>query len=279
MGTKQKKILLKDIPVTVINDALEFVKDYAVSMISINYGESGEIAQFLGSGTFVKHNNHFCILTAGHVIAQKNFKNAEKIGLCFLSDTHKFELERIAVHCKYIWNKTNIKEGPDLGLIVLPESNIGWIKATKSFWNLSAKKEIVLQKSYNNNGAWAVCGVVDKLIESKGPDRGHNKVFRLHHYLWYGGFEGVFKKNGHDYIETSVNYNTNPDLPEDFGGLSGSGLWHVPLFESKWGEIQCGTPILSGVTFYQTETVDGMCHLRSHGRDSIYIKLMESNDQ
>jgi hypothetical protein len=59
--------------------------------------------------------------------------------------------------------------------------------------------------------------------------------------------------------------------PEYFNGMSGGGLWQVPLTKSESsGDIGYVTPILSGVVFYQVATTSTECGLRCHGPASLY---------
>lgn len=71
-------------------------------------------------------------------------------------------------------------------------------------------------------------------------------------------------------------YEEKSELPISFGGISGGGVWQVPLLKTKEGEIQAKEPIFSGVAFYQTAIVDKKRTIRCHGRRSVYESVYKA---
>ncbi|GEM_PF-683484 len=268
-----EKILVGDLPEDLMVQILNTVARYSVGLIAINLKDYGEEGIFIGSGTFIKIDKRFFILTAAHVISSKIFNGSQAIGLSFSPDVHNFRIDKQYLSICYEWNKQYQSKGPDLGLIELPLNHIGTIQAKKNFWNLQNQKDIVLGLPYANNGVWAICGCAHEFTDFKTNERGYSKVMTFHHYLWFSGIESESVVDDYDYFETSVNYESRDDLPKSFGGLSGGGLWQIPLFKQKDGKITFDDPILSGLAFYQTEVKNNMRFIRCHGRNSIYLKL------
>jgi hypothetical protein len=67
-----------------------------------------------------------------------------------------------------------------------------------------------------------------------------------------------------------VKHDSSPDIPQSFGGVSGGGLWQIPLIKSLEGNIEPKEYILSGVVFYETGREGLYQSVRCHGRTSIY---------
>ena len=72
----------------------------------------------------------------------------------------------------------------------------------------------------------------------------------------------------------SIEYEShNQDLPTSFGGVSGGGVWQVPLIRDRQGDLEADDYILSGVAFYQTKLDGNHRLIRCHGRKTVYEKV------
>lgn len=269
-----RKILVRDLPEKLINKNLDKIRPYIVGLIAIQLGERGENIKFLGSGTLITVNDKSCILTAGHILESRSYDKADRIGLCILSGEHKYELDRQILISEHIWNKEDQSCGPDMGIVILPELGIGTLKARKDFWNIEFCKERVMDATRENESLWGICGVAEVLTTSRPDGRIADKILTFHHYLWYSGLERKWPFGKYDYLEMSVLYERQSDIPRNLGGLSGGGVWQIPLFETSDGEIDCGEPLLAGLAFYQTQIIESKCYIRCHGKNSIYNEII-----
>lgn len=84
-----------------------------------------------------------------------------------------------------------------------------------------------------------------------------------------------YKKDDHDFLEIGAKYTKGYEGPENYGGFSGGGLWHVLIERSRNGAVEIKDRILSGVAFYQEPIVDSIRIIRCNGRQSIYKKVIE----
>jgi len=83
---------------------------------------------------------------------------------------------------------------------------------------------------------------------------------------------------GWDYITVNLNLPQNPALPQDYGGVSGGGIWRATfymtedegtfLIENARRDI-----VLSGVAFYQTDSASRQ--IIGHGPRSLYAALYD----
>ena len=81
---------------------------------------------------------------------------------------------------------------------------------------------------------------------------------------------------GHDYFAFPVEYEQGSSmLPKSFRGMSGGGLWQVPLTRDPRGEITHEAPLLSGVVFYEEQT-QASFNIKCHGRQSVYRVAYEA---
>ena len=97
----------------------------------------------------------------------------------------------------------------------------------------------------------------------------------------FGGPEIMQEIDGYDYLDYPVSplaRKTPPPLPRSWGGMSGSGLWQIPLkseedhFEED--NIEYDTPLLSGILFRQRK-VSGEMWITCHGRKSVYERALK----
>lgn len=268
-------LLVKDLPEQIMDEGMRQVMDYSVGLIAVNEKARHEEGVFIGSGTLVTIADRFCVLTAGHVVRSRHLRQCDSLGLSLMSSVHSVRIDRRYLYLMSTGTSTTTEMGPDLGLIQLPESHLGWVKAKKSFWDIETHAQMVLERPYGNTGAWAICGCAHEQTSFKTRERQYGKIFIFRHTLWFSGLVREWVSDGYDYIEISAKYEANSCLPKSFGGLSGGGVWQIPLFKEEDGRFVSEEPLLSGVAFYQGEIKDDLRLIRCHGRRSLYKKLRE----
>jgi hypothetical protein len=267
---------LMEIPRELIDTISRDLSDYHVGIVKIKETLRSEDAILLGSGTLVTIDGIHGILTARHVTDEID----GEMGLILTSTVgpmlHNYTirsdfLRRLAVGIGSI-----DAEAPDLAMLVLPPVNLGWIKAIKSFYNLSRRTENVLSRALANDmGIWFLGGFADELTTEGAPERGYRKV-----KVFRGMCPAVRVPRGYaigqyDYLQLDVPYGGIDEPPGSLGGFSGGGLWQVPINSSKCGNLQPGDPILSGVAFYQSARENNMRSVKCHGRRSIYKSVID----
>jgi len=229
----------------------------------------------IGSGTFVSISNIFGILTAAHVvkklIREKSFERPYLLGLTLNDYPQRYAIHSNSIEPIIIANGQIESDGPDLGFIVLPNSERGTIEARKNFHNLDRKREYILGTPPKfDQGLWAICGVPDEKTIDKPPEINLNPHRRFFTLTGFGSIRGTYTFGEYDYCDFRVEYNSSPNIPDNFGGISGGGLWQIPLRKSSEQTIEPIEYILSGVAFYQTERTGLYRWVKCHGRNSIY---------
>ncbi|MGO8762741.1 MAG: hypothetical protein ACLP2P_14170 [Desulfobaccales bacterium] len=270
MSTQQEWCHITALPRKLLDDVSRLIVNYSTVLIKFTTSSSSqESARLIGSGTFVSISDTFGILTAAHVVDL--LKGSYSLGLGLSEHEHKYVIDSNYLEVIRIAKGQIDSDGPDLGFIVLPHSELGTIKARKSFYNLDIKRDrMVSNPPQFDNGTWAICGVpdVDTIDVPSGIGYELLRIFCM--YCGFGGISGTYTVDEYDYCDFKVKYDSSPNIPQSFGGVSGGGLWHIPLAKLSEEKIEPIEFILSGVAFYQTERTGLYRSVKCHGRNSIY---------
>jgi len=76
----------------------------------------------------------------------------------------------------------------------------------------------------------------------------------------------VQERDGFDYLDYEIDL-SYPEVPRNFGGVSGGGVWRVFLYCSHDGEIDWKMSF-HGTAYYQLQIVDEHRPIRCHGPKS-----------
>ena len=120
----------------------------------------------------------------------------------------------------------------------------------------------------DDEGFWITNGFIDEETKERHASGVFSK--RFFNLSAAGGAERQPNVGDFDYYYSEVSAEGRAHAPRSFGGMSGGGLWQIPLARSASGSLTSRTPLLSGVVFYQVPTTDIECGVRCHGRRSIY---------
>ncbi|RZB31680.1 MAG: hypothetical protein SRB2_04649 [Desulfobacteraceae bacterium Eth-SRB2] len=260
---------LGELPDEVIDAASRDIIKYIVGLVRIEASSRGQDAILLGSGTLVSIGKIYAILTAHHVVSILPLKG--RLGLILTPNLHQHTIDTQGIYYLEIDRGSIDSDGPDLGAIILGQTIGSAIAAKKTFYNLDLRREKMLQNPpHHHDGFWFINGFIDEdTIEEPGRD-GYTLIKKFHNLSGAGGPEKSILIGEHDYFEFPVSYGGRAVAPISFGGMSGGGLWQVPLIRNNQGEIVHKSPLLSGVVFYQVPTTETSCGVKCHGRQSIY---------
>lgn len=160
-------------------------------------------------------------------------------------------------------------DGPDLGAVVLAPQLAASIGAKRLFFNLDAKRDRMLSEPPDvRDGVWFAQGFLEeRTVVTADPDGG--TTTRFYNFSGIGGPDGPTERGGYDYYVYPVSHEARSDAPLSWGGMSGGGVWQVPL-KRKDGNLVALRPLLSGVLFYQRATTATECGVVAHGLRSVY---------
>jgi hypothetical protein len=269
-----KRTLTKAEERHILKEANQRLSDYAIGFVKIN-AKSGDIdADLAGSGTLVTAGSCYAILTADHVLGV--LPNTGELGLVLPTrlgpQLHRCTLQMDFAQKVQIAPASNDCNGPDLGLLLLPPTDVGKLSASKTFYNLTKRRDRMLSAPLDLKvGVWFLCGMVAERTSDLTPERGFKRVKGFHGLSGAGVVSGERTAGDFDYLHFEAKYNEAYQGPESFKGFSGGGLWQVELVERD-GNLEIAEVLLSGVAFFQSDIVGDVRTIFCHGRRSIYGK-------
>jgi hypothetical protein len=270
-----EELHITETPDTLIEAIARNLVEYSVGFVRVEETPQGQDVGLLGSGTLVAIGEIRAVLTAHHVVTALPRKG--RLGLIL---SHKLEPDTVdtqGLAYQEIARGTIDSEGPDLGAVVLASTIAGTIAAKKTFYNLAMRRDQLLQTPPDlRDGLWFVNGFVDEMtVEEPETDR-YSLIKGFCNLSGAGVPEPSVSVGDHDYFAFPVSYGRRSVAPKSFEGMSGGGLWQVPIMRDAQGNLRHKTPLLSGVVFYQEPTTENRCGVKCHGRMSIYRVAYDS---
>jgi hypothetical protein len=261
-------ILIKDFPPALLSAIAGQLAPYTIAFLRSDDRAAGHRVHLLGSGVLISVGKTRAILTAQHVLQVLPRTGRLAVFLERTREPHTIDTHGIAF--VDIARGTQDSVGPDLGAVVLASRIGSAIAAKKPFYNLDAHRDRLLGSPPDlQDGVWCAQGfLAERTVVTTDPSEGgFTKWF--YNFSGFGGPENSTQVDEHDYFEFPVSHESRADAPVDWGGMSGGGLWQIPL-KRQDEEIVPLSPLLSGVLFYQQPTTDTQCGVKGHGRRSVY---------
>lgn len=263
-----------DLPESLLNGIYARLEQHTVGFLRIE----GHNSTFLGSGVLVSVGDIHAILTAHHVIEHVEGPLKERqLSLLFANRSQHRVIELWETELLRIARGTQDSVGPDLGAaLLLRHSFVGSINAYgKAFHNLAKRREQLRDKPLAMTaGIWAAQGFVEKGIETiADPNENLVEHVRFPCATVWGAPEDEEEIDEFDYLDYRADPSRLPIPTDSWGGMSGGGLWRIPLNRQLLGdkdEWSFCPPLLSGIMFYQRAEGGKIQWIRCHGRRSVY---------
>lgn len=256
------RIALIDVPKQLLDELRERVWTYTASVFSVE----GNRPEYQGTVTCVAVSGQGCLLTAAHVWRKLS---GDRFALSLESERLLLPVRKEFVQPTVLEASTFGEWGPDLALIRLPDLIARDIRQVKAFYNIDKRRPPPGAPPEYEGGLWAVMGAPAE--QSVFGEK--EAVMRIS--LLASVVSLAQERDGFDYVDLSYYHEGRSDLPASYGGLSGSGLWHLPISRSTSGVVTwSGDVRLEGVAFYQKPAgaLEGV--IRCHGRKSLYDRVL-----
>ena len=277
MNRTQRRIKNKDLPDCFTDPFIRAAWDHSTALII-----EGD---FVGSGTFVKWDGHYGILTAEHVINNPKSprhrldtsSSSQKLGIIVEEKVHQLEICSNYLQCVDLGPRAVDLYGPDIAMIVLPAGpELSTITAKKSFYDISKNTQTKFQSALSRDGVHVFYGHPDEELKDVEPPSGFDEATFVPGYCSFSGLKAVFEMDGFDYLVLSAKYDGDSQSPKSFRGYSGGGIWQAPIyFDPASNGVSFKDFYLSGVTYIETPRVDDQRLLIGHGPRTIYELLLE----
>ena len=269
-------IRIEDIPQGVLDDVISSLKNYLVALYVLLPEKPQPRLRLIGSGTLVKIEGTYYILTAAHVWHET--RGEEKIGLVLTDHQSSFMMmPRVYICAKELWDGKVSEWGPDVALLKLATPFVSTIAARKSFLDLAQQKEAVAScPPATENTLWALTGMVGEFSNIQTHPEARAIEVSVHGRAFFSFVQQVHQHDGYDFFDLGANLQL-PGVPSSFGGVSGGGLWQINLSMAKSGTISWDEErYFRGVAFWESEKTDGHRMIRCHGPKSIFEKAWDS---
>jgi hypothetical protein len=143
------------------------------------------------------------------------------------------------------------------------------MRMKKSFWDLTRKDVAERPVVITDKAPMASYGAVDERTECT------ENIVLFNAFLFYGASPRIFERAGYDYIDMRSRRSLQLEIPMDFGGVSGSGVWRFDIARYPKDRFEVFGFHLVGVAFYQLpESEPDIVAIRYHGPLSIYERFL-----
>jgi hypothetical protein len=264
---------MSDLPNELLASISEVIYSHSVTLLKVWFDPPGvdNILQ-LGAGTLIEGPKSYGIVTAYHVA--REFTGDCYVGLTTSSSGNDFKIHSSRVTILPVGAPTDGEYGPDLAFIGINSADRHEIAQHKEFYQLANRRdEVLLAPPSLDIGVWVACGSPQ---EGTRIDSGEGLFAAMAAFQLFCGFGGVdreFQQSDLDYFEMAIDNPGQAGVPSTFQGMSGGGLWQVPIAVAPGGQLSASRFLLSGVIFWRAPLPESRVLLRSHGRRAIYDQL------
>jgi hypothetical protein len=252
----------------------EAIASFLVGFAKLSIGCNAEWVSSLGSGTLVTISGRHGILTAAHVLDA--LPSAGELGLVQFQKTPE-RYQRLTVQMEHT-DSVKFSGGngrPDIGFLKLPPKTIEALNTNGVFYNLDKRREnVLIGNEPSQNIAVAAIGVVAELTKEIGTDNCKERLTRFGGLFADGELHGLPEDEGFDYVKLIPLNRTEFPMPENFGGMSGGGLWKIYI-EMVEGKPKAIDKRLIGIPFFQEHEGENPLSIICHGQLSIYSRLFD----
>jgi hypothetical protein len=150
------------------------------------------------------------------------------------------------------------------------------IMARKSFLNLARQRAMLpAHPPKTDKALWAVMGVVGESSELRRDTDAETVFVNLRAEAFFAPSCTAERLKGYDYLTVSAK-TTLPRVPSSFKGVSGGGLWQVPL-SMKAGTILWSNVLhFHGVAFWERPEMPDRVSIRCHGPRSLFERAWKA---
>ena len=255
-SSRKTKAVSNNIRLSELNESLlEKVKEriawHNIALVRVKSDQSKE--NLFGSGTLVSLGGEYGILTAAHIT--KEMESMNEVGFCIGKYHHRLVIKRQHLSILYVgWCDKITDEGPDISLILVPPSEIGTIKAYKSFYPLDTKfEDNVTESDFADKDPWFISGYIGTWTISNPQNGRFAGTHGLHPFIGITeNVEDYSVRRIFDYCTITVQYESNKDNPKNFEGFSGGGLWKGKFNRDPDDKLHIDDFILHGIAYFQT---------------------------
>jgi hypothetical protein len=259
------------VPEALLHQATRALVDYLVSF--------GVDDLPSGSATLVVVDDKPGFLTAAHVVDDLMRSRSVRVAIICAEYPHQLLLskENLLV-CRYGPTEGEFP-GPDLAFIHLQDLEcLGVLKARKSFYPLLSNPDLIFPRIQPRGAALCfIAGAPEEMSTELGVRKTPSHILGTKHFLGRAQVSDEFITDGFDYLKLGILAGQD-GFPANFGGVSGGGIWHIPLCVNPdvgLNSITFTKPELVGVAFYQSALSGRSRTILGHGPKQLYSLIAQ----
>lgn len=262
---KRQLIPISKLPSSFTKEIHSHQRNFSVTMLITDDGAPQVVPC---SGTLAQIGDHKGIITARHVWDEA--KDHQFLLTLIGRGNYAFEIKYLVPAIPdsvTVLREFDDVRVPDIAFVKIPDKYASDLEAKgKVFLNIDKR---IKDRSYlpdAEHGYWTIFGNPDEWLETDEK--------KVSSFVYGTGVSRRFEKSKWDYFVMNIDTPANPDIPKDFSGMSGGGIWWTPWgCDEKQERFSFEAPSLAGVSFFQTGPRDRM--LLGHGPKSIYKLLYQ----
>ena len=235
----------------------------------------------LGSGTLIDARQRRGILTAHHVASRVMKAEDDSVALVVANHPHRLCVRPSHLTHHVIGSPSSTVDWrPDLSFLEISEHELlATLASKKSFIHMDKRSEQTFFAYPRREELWwFVAGFPAEFSARIKTDKGLEVLTKLSNFVGEATLVRHFEQDDHDYLRLKV-YDPAHGFPSNYGGVSGGGIWMVPLemdpdkgpHTAKAAEL-----FLAGVCCYQHEPLPDGREVEGHGPLSVYRKLRQA---
>lgn len=262
----------KDLPPDLLPSTMREIANFTVGIV---IGDD-----LLGSGTLIDIGRRRGILTAYHVASRVMKADDDAVALVVADHPHRLCVQPSLLAHTVIGAPPSSEDWrPDLSFLVIGDQNLlGTLASKKSFVYMDKRSEqTFLAYPRREKLWWFVAGFPADFSARVNAQQRQETLTKVSNFVGQATMLRHFDQGGHDYLRLRL-YDPAHGFPLNYGGVSGGGIWMVPLRMDPERGPQTARALdlfLAGVCCYQHEPLPDGREVEGHGPRSVYRRMRE----
>jgi hypothetical protein len=234
----------------------------------------------LGSGTLIDMGRRRGILTAHHVASRVMKADDDALGLVVADHPHRLCVRPSLLAHTIIGAPPSSEDWrPDLSFLGIGDHKLlGTLASKKSFVYMDKRSDQSFAAYPRREELWwFVAGFPAEFSSRINAERRKETLTKSSNFVGQATLLQHFEQGDYDYLRLRL-YDPAHGFPLNYGGVSGGGIWMVPLemnpdkgpHTAKAAEL-----FLAGVCCYQHEPLPDGREVEGHGPRSLYRCMRE----
>ncbi|HMO64695.1 MAG TPA: hypothetical protein PKE47_05655 [Verrucomicrobiota bacterium] len=234
----------------------------------------------LGSGTLTSYEGRYGIITANHVAKEVFAATDGEVAILIAKSPHRRGINPMHFEHLVIGSPEHAGDWkPDLSFICIRDQDLlGTLNSMKSFYDIGPGRNGLAYFDCNrrNEFWWFISGYPSVFRDDKILSTGE-RIASAKNFIGEAEYLDCYKLDWFDYLKLNLDAGAS-SFPNCYGGVSGGGIWMVPLVAESDVGVSSPRPywFLAGVCCYQGALEASHRVIEGHGPNSLYERLRDA---